>query len=97
MGGLHLGGPELAVRIQPTVDFLSRQLDPPPAYILPMHCTGFRAKVALAAAFGEGCVPAGVGMKIEIHEDRGGDASMATDSPVGLNTDGCHVDDSLLS
>jgi 7,8-dihydropterin-6-yl-methyl-4-(beta-D-ribofuranosyl)aminobenzene 5'-phosphate synthase len=70
IGGLHLGGPELAPRIQPTVDFLSRRLKPPPKYILPMHCTGFRAKVALAAEFGERCVAAGVGIKVEIKGDR---------------------------
>lgn len=61
IGGLHLGGPELAYRIDPTVDFLSRRLRPSPTYILPMHCTGFEAKKKLADALGEGCVPAGVG------------------------------------
>jgi 7,8-dihydropterin-6-yl-methyl-4-(beta-D-ribofuranosyl)aminobenzene 5'-phosphate synthase len=35
-----------------------------------MHCTGFQAKIALEAAFGEGCVPAGVGLKVEIVGDR---------------------------
>jgi 7,8-dihydropterin-6-yl-methyl-4-(beta-D-ribofuranosyl)aminobenzene 5'-phosphate synthase len=71
IGGLHLGGPELAVRVQLTVDFLSQELRPPLAHILPMHCTGFRAKVALAAAFGEGCVPAGVGIKVELSGTKG--------------------------
>jgi len=74
IGGLHLGGPELAFRVQPTVDFLSQELRPPLAFILPMHCTGFRAKVALASAFGEGCVPAGVGIKVELNGTRGKDA-----------------------
>jgi hypothetical protein len=31
-----------------------------------MHCSGFAVKCALEEAFGEGCVPAGVGMKIAI-------------------------------
>ena len=31
-----------------------------------MHCSGFAAKIALERAFGEGCVPAGVGVGIEI-------------------------------
>jgi len=35
-----------------------------------MHCTGFQAKLALEKAFGEGCVPTGVGHKIEIVGDR---------------------------
>jgi hypothetical protein len=41
-----------------------------------MHCTGSRAKVALAAAFGEGCVPAGVGIKVELNGTRGKDAPL---------------------
>ncbi|KAI0268652.1 metallo-beta-lactamase protein [Gloeopeniophorella convolvens] len=70
VGGLHLAGPELGGRIKPTVDFLSEQLIPAPTYILPMHCSGFAVKVALEAAFGEGCVPAGVGHKISISGSR---------------------------
>ena len=31
-----------------------------------MHCTGFLAKIALQEALGEGCVPAGVGIKVEV-------------------------------
>ncbi|ETW80363.1 hypothetical protein HETIRDRAFT_61468 [Heterobasidion irregulare TC 32-1] len=66
IGGLHLGGPELAPRIAPTVDFLARRLRPAPAYVLPMHCSGFDVKVALQAALGEGCVPAGAGMQVKV-------------------------------
>ncbi|PFH50915.1 hypothetical protein AMATHDRAFT_75304 [Amanita thiersii Skay4041] len=66
IGGLHLAGPEFVPRLQPTVDFLSKQLRPAPAYVLPMHCSGFRTKVALEAALGEGCVPAGVGHRVEV-------------------------------
>ncbi|KAG8739743.1 hypothetical protein FRC10_005212 [Ceratobasidium sp. 414] len=65
IGGLHLAGPELQDRIDPTVDFIAERLVPAPSYVLPMHCTGFNAKVALAKALGEACVPAGTGMKIE--------------------------------
>ncbi|KAF9051239.1 hypothetical protein BDZ89DRAFT_1057083 [Hymenopellis radicata] len=57
IGGLHLATPDLVPRIPPTVEFLSQQLKPAPTYILPMHCSGFNAKVALESAFGEGCVP----------------------------------------
>ncbi|KAJ7703090.1 hypothetical protein B0H17DRAFT_1157200 [Mycena rosella] len=68
IGGLHLAPPDSP--IEPTIAFLSRQIVPSPAYILPMHCSGFQCKVALEAAFGEGCVPAGVGMKVEVLGDR---------------------------
>jgi len=70
IGGLHLSPPDFADRIEPTVDFLSRQMVPAPTYILPMHCSGFQSKVKLEAAFGDGCVPAGVGHKIEVLGDR---------------------------
>ncbi|KAI9059121.1 hypothetical protein FKP32DRAFT_1761112 [Trametes sanguinea] len=64
IGGLHLAGTELVDRIPPTVDYLANQMRPAPTYVLPMHCTGFAAKVALEHALGEGCVPAGVGHKV---------------------------------
>ncbi|KAF8492360.1 beta-lactamase-like protein [Russula emetica] len=67
VGGLHLAGPELADRIKPTVNFLSDDLIPAPAYVLPMHCSGFAVKVALEAALGEGCVPAGAGHTVTIN------------------------------
>jgi 7,8-dihydropterin-6-yl-methyl-4-(beta-D-ribofuranosyl)aminobenzene 5'-phosphate synthase len=67
VGGLHLASPELADRIKPTVHFLSEALIPAPTYVLPMHCSGFVAKVALEAALGEGCVPAGTGHKVIIN------------------------------
>lgn len=31
-----------------------------------MHCTGWKAKLALESALGEGIVPAGVGHKAEV-------------------------------
>lgn len=45
-------------------------------YVLPMHCSGFQAKIALEDAFGEGCVPAGVGLKVEIIGDRAQDVNL---------------------
>ncbi|KAG6879662.1 hypothetical protein C0992_013198 [Termitomyces sp. T32_za158] len=69
IGGLHLAGPEFSPRVPPTIDFLSTQLRPSPTYVLPMHCSGFQSKVALEHAFGEGCVPAGVGLKVRIVGD----------------------------
>ncbi|KAF4599774.1 hypothetical protein EYR40_006875 [Pleurotus pulmonarius] len=70
IGGLHLAGPEFASRIQPTVDFLSHSLKPAPTYILPMHCSGMAVKIALEKEFGQACVPAGVGVKIQLDGDR---------------------------
>ena len=67
VGGLHLAGPELADRIKPTVNFLSNDLIPAPTYVLPMHCSGFAVKIALEAALGEGCVPAGAGHTVTIN------------------------------
>lgn len=65
VGGLHLAGPELAQRIAPTVKFL-RENTGSSSVVLPLHCTGLAAKVALANAFGEFCVPAGVGIQVRI-------------------------------
>ncbi|CAE6435963.1 unnamed protein product [Rhizoctonia solani] len=79
VGGLHLAGPELQDRVAPTVDFISERLIPAPSYVLPMHCTGFNAKVALAQALGDACVPAGTGMHIEFK----GDNSQAEDRLMG--------------
>ena len=70
VGGLHLGGPELAPRIGPTVDFFAKQLRPSPTYILPMHCSGFPVKVALEKALGDACVIVGTGMRAQIEGDK---------------------------
>lgn len=69
IGGLHLASPDLLDRIEPTVDFLANKMRPAPTYVLPMHCSGFGAKVALQHALGEGCVPAGTGMRVEVVGD----------------------------
>jgi len=66
IGGLHLASTDLLPRIPPTVEFFAKTMKPAPTYVLPMHCTGFQAKVALREALGEGCVPAGVGIKVEV-------------------------------
>lgn len=66
IGGLHLGGTELADRIEPTVDFFANKLRPSPSYILPMHCSGFGVKIALEKALGDGCVPVGAGVHVEV-------------------------------
>lgn len=76
IGGLHLAGPELVPRIPHTVNFLANELRPAPTYVLPMHCSGFQSKIALERALGEGCVPAGVGIKVEVRGDREVDARL---------------------
>jgi len=78
VGGLHLSSPDLLERIQPTVDFLSSKMRPAPTYVLPMHCSGFACKVALEHALGEGCVPAGTGIKVEVEGDRDADKLIFT-------------------
>jgi 7,8-dihydropterin-6-yl-methyl-4-(beta-D-ribofuranosyl)aminobenzene 5'-phosphate synthase len=77
IGGLHLGGPELHDRIAPTVDFMARRIRPSPTYVLPMHCSGFKVKSALEEEFGEGCVPAGVGMRYEVSGDKSMDERLS--------------------
>jgi len=69
LGGFHLAGPELAHRVKPTVDFMAKQIQPTPKYILPLHCTGFNAKVALREALGDVVVPAGTGITIDVDGD----------------------------
>ncbi|KAI0081300.1 hypothetical protein K474DRAFT_1672045 [Panus rudis PR-1116 ss-1] len=70
VGGLHLATPDLVDRIEPTVDFLANKLRPAPMYVLPMHCSGFACKIALEKALGEGCVPAGTGIKVALDGNR---------------------------
>ncbi|KAG9056670.1 hypothetical protein FS842_009972 [Serendipita sp. 407] len=62
VGGLHLAGPELGPRIAPTVELL-QSIEPEITYVIPLHCTGQAARTALVNAFGDRCVPAGVGIK----------------------------------
>ena len=51
------------------MEFFASKMVPAPTYVLPLHCTGFDAKVALAKALEEGCVPAGTGNTVEIKGD----------------------------
>lgn len=41
-----------------------------------MHCSGFGVKVALERALGEGCVPVGAGIRVEVQGDPEGEALM---------------------
>lgn len=65
LGGLHLAGRDFEDRIAPTVDaFALEEFDPD--YIVPMHCTGFDAKVALRNKLGNKIVPGGVGLVVRV-------------------------------
>lgn len=70
VGGLHLV-PATVQPVEETVELLSKKLQPPPDYVLPLHCTGLEPRGKLKAALGERCVPAGVGMKVVV---KGSDA-----------------------
>ena len=49
LGGFHLAGGAMEERIGPTVDDLGDRVSP--RILAPGHCTGWRAKAALAARF----------------------------------------------
>jgi 7,8-dihydropterin-6-yl-methyl-4-(beta-D-ribofuranosyl)aminobenzene 5'-phosphate synthase len=58
MGGFHLAGPSGERAIEATVqDLHSFKLE----QIVPAHCTGWRAQMALVQAFGDRVVPSAVG------------------------------------
>jgi 7,8-dihydropterin-6-yl-methyl-4-(beta-D-ribofuranosyl)aminobenzene 5'-phosphate synthase len=52
LGGYHLAGKPMEPRIAPTVRDLKARIDP--RLVAPGHCTGWRAKAALAATFAPG-------------------------------------------
>ena len=62
IGGFHLGGPLFEKVIAPTVDALA-SLDPD--YLVPCHCTGWRAIHAIAARFPTAFVQNAVGTRFE--------------------------------
>jgi 7,8-dihydropterin-6-yl-methyl-4-(beta-D-ribofuranosyl)aminobenzene 5'-phosphate synthase len=62
VGGFHLTGPAFEPIIEPTCDALAEfGAD----YLVPTHCTGFRAMGALAHRFGDGFVLNSVGTRLE--------------------------------
>ena len=52
LGGYHLAGKSMETRIEATVGDLKARIDP--RLVAPGHCTGWRAKAALAGAFSPG-------------------------------------------
>ena len=63
MGGFHLAGPAFEPIIPLTVAALAELR---PGVVLPAHCTGWRAHVALAGRLGEAYVPNSVGTRVEL-------------------------------
>ena len=62
LGGYHLAGPTVEPRIDQTVKDLADLVRP--RFVAPGHCTGWRAAVALANAFGPaGYAPSAVGTR----------------------------------
>lgn len=64
IGGYHLGGAGMQDRIPDTVKYFAEELEPRATFLVPMHCTGFNAKVALSNALGASVVPAGSGSRM---------------------------------
>ena len=64
IGGYHLGGVGMEDRIPETVKYFAEEVQPRATYLVPMHCTGFKAKVALSNALGESVIPAGSGSRM---------------------------------
>jgi 7,8-dihydropterin-6-yl-methyl-4-(beta-D-ribofuranosyl)aminobenzene 5'-phosphate synthase len=62
VGGFHLSGPLFEKIIAPTCDALGELS---PDYLVPSHCTGWRATHAIAAAFPEAFIQNSVGTRFE--------------------------------
>ena len=60
VGGFHLSGPRLEPVIPPTVAALQELA---PEWVVPIHCTGWKAMHALAAAMPDAFIPNSVGTK----------------------------------
>ena len=63
IGGFHLGGKVLEPVIAPTVaDIVTLA----PSVLVPAHCTGFSAKVALSCALPDAFIPNSVGTRFSM-------------------------------
>jgi 7,8-dihydropterin-6-yl-methyl-4-(beta-D-ribofuranosyl)aminobenzene 5'-phosphate synthase len=73
LGGYHLAGKAMELRIGDTVRDLRDRIDP--RVVAPGHCTGWRAKAALANAFAPGrYAPSVVGSHYRLASDVSSDA-----------------------
>lgn len=61
VGGFHLNGPIFEPLINPTIEALK---DLSPDWLVPGHCTGWRAHGALANAFPTNAIPGAVGTRV---------------------------------
>ena len=74
LGGYHLAGAAMEVRIDDTVRDLRDRIEP--SVVAPGHCTGWRAKAALADAFAPGrYAPSVVGSQYRLTSDVDSDVS----------------------
>jgi 7,8-dihydropterin-6-yl-methyl-4-(beta-D-ribofuranosyl)aminobenzene 5'-phosphate synthase len=64
IGGFHLNGPHFEPLIGPTCDAFAELA---PDYLVPAHCTGWRATHALASRFPDAFLQAGVGTRFAFH------------------------------
>ena len=62
VGGFHLSGPWFEKIIAPTCDALAGFA---PDYLVPTHCTGWRATHAIAARFPDAFIQNSVGTRLE--------------------------------
>jgi 7,8-dihydropterin-6-yl-methyl-4-(beta-D-ribofuranosyl)aminobenzene 5'-phosphate synthase len=60
IGGFHLSGPLFEPLIEPTCDALAGLA---PNWVVPAHCTGWRAVHALAARLPDAFLPSSVGTR----------------------------------
>jgi 7,8-dihydropterin-6-yl-methyl-4-(beta-D-ribofuranosyl)aminobenzene 5'-phosphate synthase len=67
LGGYHLAGIAMERRIASTVDDLLRCLNP--RIVAPGHCTGWRARAALAAVGFDGYAPSSVGAYYHLQQE----------------------------
>ncbi|MEO8329102.1 MAG: MBL fold metallo-hydrolase, partial [Candidatus Nanopelagicales bacterium] len=63
MGGFHLSGRLFEPAIPPTVAALAAES---PLFVVPAHCTGWTAQLALAAGLPEAFTPNSVGSRFEL-------------------------------
>jgi 7,8-dihydropterin-6-yl-methyl-4-(beta-D-ribofuranosyl)aminobenzene 5'-phosphate synthase len=62
IGGFHLSGPRFEPLIRPTCDAFEQLA---PDFLVPAHCTGWKATHALAARFPQSFLPSSVGTRFE--------------------------------
>ncbi len=62
VGGFHLSGARFEPQIAPTCDAFARLA---PDYLVPTHCTGWKAIHALASRFPDAFIPNAVGTRLE--------------------------------